>query len=105
MCKHYKLENWSVVSENNPYYPPETHVKQLSGYVYDNPKYPNGTKVRTSRILSSNGRLISTFGGSVYELGTVSTEYMDYLRSINRELDVTNPVKVISEDDIKKGNL
>ena len=103
MDKSFRLENWSIVSDNpNPYTPPEAVAHYLRGAVYGNPKFEDGSFVTTSLVIGSTGRLCQTKGGHTYELGQVDLHYLDYLKSINRPLDETNPVKVISINDDSK---
>lgn len=51
--------------------------------------------ITTSRIVRSEGRIVTTKSGSVYQLGTVDHGYVEYLASIGRTLDEANPVKVV----------
>jgi len=50
--------------------------EMIYGYVYDNPKFPNGEFIHTSRIveLDSNFKWVKTLN-STYELGERNTEY------------------------------
>lgn len=95
----FRLEHWSVHTDDNPYTPPENRNTYICGYVYGNPKFKDGDRVTTSRIIKSEGRVVSTYGGSQYELGTVSVDYAKYLKDNNRTLDETNPIKVVKLDD------
>lgn len=89
----FRLENWSV-AVNDPYTPPE-HAG-LYGEVYDNPKFENGMHIRTSYPVKSEGRIVTTKGGSQYLLGAANPDYVEYLKGIGREIDEENPVKVIN---------
>lgn len=54
----------------------------------------NGKNIRTSRIIDVDGIFVKT-RNSVYELGSVKPEFLDYLKSINKEFDKNNPIKII----------
>jgi hypothetical protein len=72
-----KLENWSVVYDNNvdPYTAPELIRSVLQGNVYGNPKFDDGTFICTSSIVGKNNGDIITKSGSRYELGNVDPAY------------------------------
>ena len=75
-----KLENWALYcGTNNPYLPPELQIIQLTGIVYGSEKFEDGTNIITSGITDSeiDGDIIkiTTYGGSVYELGKVLDIY------------------------------
>lgn len=69
----YTIENWSVRSD--PWSAP--------------------ARIRTSRIVAAQGRLVTTESGSVYLLGEADPAYVEFLKSIGRESDEANPVKVV----------
>lgn len=99
----YLIENWSVKAD--PYSAPEVASAYLCGVCPERVADKSRAKVpgtshkmiTTSRIVRSEGRLVTTKSGSVYELGTVDPGYVEYLRSIGRTLDEANPVKVIDQ--------
>lgn len=71
-----KLENWSLVfGELNPYQAPETVRPHLNGEVFGHPRFENGKNVTTSAIVGKKGSNVVTNSGSIYELGTIETEY------------------------------
>jgi hypothetical protein len=48
--------------------PDGTMGERVFGYVYNSPKFLDGTFVRTSNIIKREGDLVVTFTGSVYQL-------------------------------------
>ncbi len=91
----YKLENWCVTAVD-PWAAPETGAS-LGGYVYNHPNHIDGTPIVTSRIVETEGRFVTTYTGSVYELGEPAPLYVEYLKTIHKELDPINPVKMIKK--------
>lgn len=93
-----KLENWSVVHGNHgntdSYIAPE--FQSLRGKVYNHPRHKDGTVVKTSRIIEISGKIVKTYSGSVYELGEVSPEYVDWMKKNNIEMDQENPIKFVN---------
>lgn len=89
-----RLENWAVVVD--PYAAPEIHRAKLSGNVSNHPKHENGTHVITSRIVSANGRLVTT-AHTEYELGQPCEEYLRWYKETypDREIDLDNPIKFV----------
>lgn len=67
-----KLKNWSVFSKGSDFLPPELQSPHLQGNVYGNERFPDGTYVHTSRIVSiedkGTHKEATTASGSVYEL-------------------------------------
>lgn len=68
-----RLKNWSVYSVPlNDFAAPELSKFYLQGNVYDNPKFPDGTFVSTSRIMEIKNigeyKVGITRSGSEYEL-------------------------------------
>lgn len=102
----YQLKNWSVVQSPNgdPYLPPEMFGIYLAGEIYGRGgRFVDGKKVWTSRVVSVNGRMITTKSGSVYELvGDPEPEYLAFLKEIDKEYDPINPIKVIDNTDNSK---
>jgi len=95
----YRLENWSV-STDNPYYPPEAGRQYLAGNVYGHPRFEDGHRILTSKPVKADGRLITTFSGSVYQLGKVSDDYLAWLTEHGFKFDEKNPIKFKGEDDL-----
>lgn len=94
-----KLESWSVRQHpDNGYTPPEMCIPVLVGIPDRHPHKPykdvTNKKIRTSQIISSNGRKVTTRSGTVYLLGKVDPEYRKYLRKISPNWDYRKPVTV-----------
>ena len=70
-----KIENWAIVSPQDPYTAPELLRFSLKGEVYGHPRFSDGFEVTTSYIIGSDGETITTKSGSKYELGKVKDEY------------------------------
>jgi len=102
----YQLKNWAVVQSPNtdPYLPPEAFGIYLGGEIYGRGgRFVDGKRVVTSRVVSVNGRMITTKSGSVYELvGDPEPGYLDYLKEIGKEYDPINPIRVIDNSDHSK---
>lgn len=87
----YRIENWSVRSD--PWSAPELGKNYLVG---DCPERGRAkARITTSRIVAAQGRLVTTESGSVYRLGAANPAYVEFLKSIGRELDEASPVKVV----------
>jgi hypothetical protein len=71
------LNNWSVVSDPDPYLAPELRTRCLQGIVYGHPLHHEGTRITTSPIVSIDPfeETITTKSGSVYCLGFVDPKY------------------------------
>ena len=104
----YQLKNWAIVSDCDPYTPPECQKSRLNGEVYgrepresDGYTFPDGKRITTSSIKEVNGRVITTRSGTVYELvGDPDPDYLEFLKEIGRVYDPVNPIKVISYNDM-----
>lgn len=93
-----KIENWYVTDDGNPYNPPEYARKMIGGEVYGNPRFPDGHKIVTSSITKVDGRIVTTNSGSVYELGTPSPDYINWLKENNMELPTPEcPIKIFEK--------
>jgi hypothetical protein len=76
-----RIENWHLSGHVVGLYdPPETQRLQISGQVFGspNPRFPDGKRITTSDLVSVEGRDVTTRSGSVYTLGKVSEEYMEW---------------------------
>lgn len=83
-----KLENWSVVVEENRYLPPESQGKCIKG------TRPDGKRIRTSPIQSAEGRIIQT-QNSEYELGEVKPEFLEWCKKNGHHLPIgDNPIRM-----------
>lgn len=91
-----KLENWALYcGADDPYLSPELHIVRLTGIVYGAENFEDGTSIITSGITDSelDGDIIkiTTYGGSVYELGTVLDAYEElYPNARQRIVDTIN---------------
>lgn len=70
-----RIEDWSVVSDADPYTAPELIRPQLRGHVYGHPKFEDGHLVHTSYIKEVKDGKVITASGSEYELGVVDPDY------------------------------
>ena len=87
-----KIEDWSVVGNTDPYTPPECRVTCLHGKVFGHPVKEDGSKVRTSQIVTVKGRTITTYSGTTYRLGRVSKTYLQWLKDNGLKYDSRNPI-------------
>jgi hypothetical protein len=77
-----KIENWTMVSNLDPYKPPEMQVARLQGFAYGHPRFEDGTFITTSRLIDldiPNGSA-KTSSGSDYVLGQPSADWIDWLK-------------------------
>ena len=89
----FKLKNWAVIGKDwDGYTAPELRKIYLKGQVFDNPKFPDGSVVSTSHIVSSTGKAISTASGSVYFLEEPATEYLEWLTESGYTFSEENPI-------------
>jgi hypothetical protein len=88
----------------DPYLPPEAFGIYLAGEIYGRGgRFVDGKKVTTSRVVSVDGRMITTKSGSVYELvGDPESGYLDFLKEIGKEYDPINPIKIIDNTNYSK---
>jgi hypothetical protein len=74
-----RLENWSVVTDADPYKAPEQLVSRLHGQAFGHPRFADGSEVTTSRVMgcseSKDHLAIVTGSGSHYVLGEVDPDY------------------------------
>jgi len=94
-----KLHNWSVQFERTlgseqRYMAPELVARCIVGDVEGHPSRPDGETVITSRIISVEGRTVTTRSGSVYTLGKIAPSYRKYLRTVSPDWDHRKPIKV-----------
>jgi hypothetical protein len=88
------LQNWFVRDRHMDdfYSAPECNYKVLAGDVYGHPRFPNGHSVKTSRLISVKGRLVTTSGGTTYQLRRIQEGYRDWLRKEGITYDPNHPV-------------
>lgn len=87
-----KIDNWSIIGNNNPYLAPELRSIFLHGIVDDHPRLGKNIKMTSSRIVTAEGLTITTKSGSVYELGNVDPKYLEYLKENNIEFNPEQPI-------------
>lgn len=68
-----RIEDYSFITYS-PYAPPEVGC-YLRGAVYDHPKHTDGSYIRTSQVVTIKGDEVTTESGTVYKLGSMSSEY------------------------------
>ncbi len=87
--KVYTLDKWSLVyvCDTNPSYTAPEAIKCCL-YGYRNDK----KTVLTSRIVSANGRQVSTHSGSLYILKDVDPEYLEWIDEHGYNFDHKNPI-------------
>ena len=96
-----KLENWSIwTPTSEPYQSPETGFAVLKGKAFGHPRFPEGRRVITSKIIGKRGNNILTFSGSEYVLGAVDVDYAKQYPSAKQEL--LDSLKEVVEDEEKE---
>lgn len=92
-----KLKNWSVCHHPaDVYTPPEQRSAHLQGEVYGHPGFPDGEQIVTSRILDTNGRVVTTRSREYLLDGPPAPGYIEYLKSIGHTLNEEHPVRIYS---------
>jgi len=81
----FRLENWSMFVDPNPYLAPELQRGHLTGTVYGNPSFEDGASITTSYIIEINVRkgYAKTRSGSEYVLGNPHPEWVGWLKENN----------------------
>jgi hypothetical protein len=83
-----RLENWSIgLAGTMSMYGSLENIPQVAyGSVYGNPRFEDGTSVRTSKIQEINldSGYIQT-RNSRYELGVIDSRYLEHCRNEKRE--------------------
>ena len=86
-----KLNNWSIVGENDPYKAPELRKKYLQGKVFGHLQVEDGKMVTTSSIQSFSGRKVRT-RNTLYVLGKIDPNYRKWLREHRPNWDWREPL-------------
>jgi hypothetical protein len=96
------IKNWSVKQVNyNIYNAPEINNLCVMGNIFNHPKFENDTLISTSAIKDTEGKIITTSSGNKYYIdGPPSIEYNDFCVANNIVVDLENPIKLISINDI-----
>lgn len=95
MNKYY-INNWSIGSISNrtsPYMAPEEHKLHLQGdRRREGESSADAEGIRTSYIVSVQGKEVHTYSGSVYILEDPDPDYLEYLAQINYPYNKENPI-------------
>lgn len=87
------LSEWSVTnSSDSPYAPPELAGKALVGVVIGHPRKIDGSRIKTSTIRTVEGRLVTTWSGTVYLLQDPCPEYREWLREHKPNWNPDRPI-------------
>lgn len=90
------IENWFIGRKTDPFQAPETAYNIICGIV-------DGVKIATSMIVDNNGRMITTASGTVYELGEISQDYLNWMKENDIPYDCDNPIKTVDKLNPKVG--
>lgn len=76
-----RLEHWSIITRYaNSYQAPETGRPSLNGKAYGHPRFPDGTGVDTSTIVSVDlDNMVAHTLNTVYELGEPSPDWLKWM--------------------------
>lgn len=85
----YHLHKWAVVMDGDSFTAPELIQKRLTGVRCDDDR-----EIVTSTIVSVEGRRVTTYSGSVYNLEDVSPEFLSWMQENGIEFDPENPIKI-----------
>lgn len=66
----------------------------LMGRVRGDPRRCDGTRVTTTRVVETHGRMVTTKSGTCYKLGRVSRKYRCWLRARGIAYDPRAPVRL-----------
>ena len=88
------LNNWSTcTNEKDMDMHPFIRPLRLQGNVAGHSVIRDGQHIVTSRVVDTNGRIITTKSGSVYCLGKIDPKYRNWLRKETKDWDWRNPIK------------
>jgi hypothetical protein len=83
-----RLENWSVVSLDNPFKAPELRTSKLEGNIYDDSRFADGTPVTTSTICEMDAsKNYAKTRNTEYQLGKVSEDFLIWINSNGYKLE------------------
>ena len=90
-----ELRQWSFFNVASLEGFPNIANLQISGYIYDDPRFEDGTYVITSRVISAQSLSVVTENGSHYFLtGKPSKHFETFVEKIiDLEIDPTNPFR------------
>jgi len=83
------LNNW-FVPDLDPFKAPE--IKD--GLHIIGVRSTDNVRVITSEVITCTGRLVRTNSGTLYMLGTVDSEYLNWMKEKNIAFDPANPIKI-----------
>lgn len=90
-----RLECWAVYAPDNGYTAPECRPPCLRGIVTGHPRKDDGTKIVTSRIVSSTGRTATTASGTTYELGAPDPEWIAWMVEHGIPFNPDSPIRMV----------
>ena len=90
-----KIENWFIEFHKYPGEAPECGTFQIRGRVYGHPEHYDGKLISTSAVKKVSGRIVTTYSGSIYKLGTIEPDYRKLLKKTKPEWDWRNPITMI----------
>lgn len=94
-----RLEDWFIGwDKHDGYRAPEERMKCVIGRVYGHATFADGSDVKLgmAALTKSEGRVITTTAGEVYELGRPEPAYREWLRTAGIPYDDANPVKLVA---------
>lgn len=102
MTTEMVLQNWSVINSGNAWTAPECKTAHLQGYIEGgNHRHlgkTNNRNIITSAIKYVDGRRVITINNSVYHLGKVNPQYVEWCKSRGIKFDEENPIHVKKYD-------
>jgi hypothetical protein len=91
----YKLENWEITGDNDPFIAPECQKIYITGEIYNHPGFLDGTRITTSSIQGVEDNNIVITKNSKYELGEPDVVYVEWCRENNCHVPTKDePIKV-----------
>tara|TARA_Y100001951_G_C11244047_1_gene242286 strand:- start:87 stop:356 length:270 start_codon:yes stop_codon:yes gene_type:complete len=84
------IHDWSIIG--SCYQAPEIREMKITGKVYDDPRFIDGEPITTSVVQASMNNTVET-QNSVYDLGRISEEYLEWCFNNGIVIDPTAPVK------------
>ena len=91
-----EIKNWVCLNYTTPFKVTEFKDLKITGFVFDDPRFPDGEFIITSRIISVNCRSVITESGSHYWLaGNPEETWWKYCISSGWNLDPEEPFKNI----------
>lgn len=88
----YQLKDWMFVYYAEGKLLDPTSGQQLFGKVYGHPRFDDGDKVTTSRIMEVNGKIVKTKSGSEYELKEPSESFLELLQELGFQYDYSGKI-------------